>query len=150
MVLAQGQINLHPNQKYVPGSVEANAQNQANQKRRLFIESDQKAADGKVPYYPDFGQPNLNQDGGTVDYIRINDTLSDLEGVLSYSYGEYRLIATNTLTKDNFCRNDKRTQKVDIEEGNLRVATFNVLNYFNSPYGGDPNLNGSNRGAKSF
>ena len=150
MVLAQGQINLHPNQKFVPGSAEANAQNQANQKRRLFIESDQKAADGKVPYYPDFGQPNLNQDGSTDDYIRINDRLSDLEGVLSYSYGEYRLIATNTLTKDNFYRNDKRTKKVDIKEGNLRVATFNVLNYFNSPYGGDPNLNGSNRGAKSF
>jgi predicted extracellular nuclease len=150
MVLAQGQINLHPNQKSVPGSAEANAQNKANQKRRLFVESDHKAADGKVPYYPEFGQPSLNQDGSTDDYIRINDTLSDLEGVISYSYGEYRLIATNTLTKDNFVRNDQRTQQVDIERGNLRVATFNVLNYFNSPYGGDENLDGSNRGAKSF
>lgn len=150
MVLAQGQINLHPNQKFVPGSAEADAQNQANQKRRLFIESDQKAADGKVPYYPDFGQPSLNQDGSTDDYIRIDDTLSGIEGVISYSFGEYRLIATNTLTKDNFVRNDKRTQQVEIERGNLRVATFNVLNYFNSPYGGDQNLDGSNRGAKSF
>lgn len=149
MVLAQGQINLHPNQKFAPGSAEANAQNEANQKRRLFVESDQKAADGKMPYYPEFGQPSLNQDGSTDDYIRIDDTLSGIEGVISYSFGEYRLIATNTLTKDNFVRNDKRTQQVEIERGNLRVATFNVLNYFNSPYGGDQNLDGSNRGAKS-
>ena len=149
MVLAQGQINLHPNQKFAPGSAEANAQNEANQKRRLFVESDQKAANGKVPYYPEFGKPSLNQDGSTDDYIRIDDTLSGIEGVISYSFGEYRLIATNTLTKDNFVRNDKRTQQVEIERGNLRVATFNVLNYFNSPYGGDQNLDGSNRGAKS-
>ena len=37
-----------------------------------------------------------------------------------------------------------------MEEGDLRIATFNVLNYFNSPFGGDANQHGDNRGANSF
>ncbi|GAA5645644.1 ExeM/NucH family extracellular endonuclease [Vibrio proteolyticus] len=150
MVLAQGRINMQPNQMFAAGSEQAQQQSLENAQRRLFVESDQKAKDGEVPYYPDFGRTDVDQNGSTEDYIRIDDTLVGLEGVLSYSYGEYRLIATQPLSQDNFVRNDPRTEKPDMYEGDLRIATFNVLNYFNSPFGGDANPHGGNRGANNY
>ncbi|CAM3850120.1 ExeM/NucH family extracellular endonuclease [Vibrio aquimaris] len=151
MVLAQGGINMHPNQAFAAGSDKAKQQSKDNSERRLFIESDHKAPNGVIPYYPEFGVTDADQNGSTEDYIRIGDTIVGLEGVLSYSYGDYRLITTNTLSKDNFIRRYPRTQQPEVKEkGDLRIATFNVLNYFNSPFGGDTNPNGGNRGAKTY
>ncbi|CCN85529.1 putative extracellular nuclease [Vibrio nigripulchritudo SFn27] len=148
MVLAQGRPNMQPNQNNVAGSDEAKAQAEENAHRRLFVESDAKAPSGVIPYYPDFGRTDVDQDGSTEDYIRIDDTVVGLEGVVSYSFGDYRLIATNTLNDDNFVHNDPRTEKPKLKRGgDLRIATFNVLNYFNSPQGGDQNPRGQNRGA---
>jgi len=150
MVLAQGRVSMQPNQKFVPGSEEAQAQSQENAERRLIIESDQKAANGQIPYYPKFGRTDIDQNGSTEDYIRVDDTVVGLEGVITYSYGDYRLIATNEIDAYNIVHNDDRTEAPDLEEGDLRIATFNVLNYFNSPHGGDANQFGSNRGAKTI
>lgn len=150
MVLAQGRINMQPNQLFAAGSEQAKQQSIENAQRRLFVESDQKAADGKIPYYSEFGRSDIDQNGSTEDYIRIDDTIVGLEGVLSYSYNEYRLLVTNQINQDNFVRNDPRTDKPDMDEGDLRIATFNVLNYFNSPFGGDTNLHGDNRGANNL
>ncbi|MGF1697459.1 ExeM/NucH family extracellular endonuclease [Vibrio lamellibrachiae] len=150
MVLAQGEINMQPNQLFVAGSEEAKEQTEKNKLARLFVETDQKAPNGEVPYYPDFGRTDIDQNGSTEDYIRVDDTIVGLEGVLSYSYNEYRLIATNQLTNENFVRNSPRTDRPEMNRGDLRIATFNVLNYFNSPFGGDSNLHGGNRGADSY
>lgn len=150
MVLAQGRINMQPNQLFAAGSEQAKQQSIENAQRRLFVESDQKAADGKIPYYSEFGRSDIDQNGSTEDYIRIDDTIVGLEGVLSYSYNEYRLLVTNQINQDNFVRNDPRTDKPDMDKGDLRIATFNVLNYFNSPFGGDTNLHGDNRGANNL
>lgn len=150
MVLAHERINMQPNQKFAAGSEAAMLQTKENAQRRLFIESDEKAAPGAVPYYPEFGRSDVDQNGSTEDYIRIDDTVVGMEGVLAYSYGDYRLIVTNELTQANFVRNDPRTETPELEEGDLRIATFNVLNYFNSPFGGDENLHGGNRGADTL
>ncbi|MEZ9230162.1 ExeM/NucH family extracellular endonuclease [Vibrio amylolyticus] len=150
MVLAQGAINMQPNQLHAAGSQAAIEQSEHNALARLFVESDQKAGNGQVPYYPDFGRTDIDQNGSTEDYIRIDDSVIGLEGVLSYSYNEYRLIATNQLNSDNFIRNTPRTERPEMNRGDLRIATFNVLNYFNSPFGGDSNLHGGNRGANSY
>ncbi|PMJ89343.1 ExeM/NucH family extracellular endonuclease [Vibrio sp. 10N.261.55.A7] len=150
MVLAQGAINMQPNQLHAAGSQAAIEQSEHNALARLFVESDQKAGNGQVPFYPDFGRTDIDQNGSTEDYIRIDDSVIGLEGVLSYSYNEYRLIATNQLNSDNFIRNTPRTERPEMNRGDLRIATFNVLNYFNSPFGGDSNLHGGNRGANSY
>ncbi|MEZ8825736.1 ExeM/NucH family extracellular endonuclease [Vibrio amylolyticus] len=150
MVLAQGAINMQPNQLHAAGSQAAIEQSEQNALARLFVESDQKAGNGQVPFYPDFGRTDIDQNGSTEDYIRIDDSVIGLEGVLSYSYNEYRLIATNQLNSDNFIRNTPRTERPEMNRGDLRIATFNVLNYFNSPFGGDSNLHGGNRGASSY
>ncbi|SHO54783.1 ExeM/NucH family extracellular endonuclease [Vibrio quintilis] len=150
MVLAQGHINMHPNQKYAAGSEASQVLRTDNGERRLFVESDQKASNGVIPYYPEFGRTDADQDGSTEDYIRVDDTLAGAEGVLNYSYGEYRLTVTNELSDSNFIHHDPRTDAPELEAGDLRIASFNVLNYFNSPFGGDANTHGDNRGAESY
>lgn len=147
MVLAQGRPNMQPNQLYVAGSEEADDQSEQNAIKRLFVDSDEKAPNGVIPYYPDFARTDADSDGSTEDYIRINDRVDGLEGVLAYTYGDFRMIVTNTVTAENFEHLSPRTDSPELYEGDLRIATFNVLNYFNSPFGGDSNQFGSNRGA---
>ena len=153
MVAAHERINVTPNQQYVPVSAEAVTQEKENDARRLFIESFEKADDGIVPWYDDFLTESTTSmdDGSTTsdDYIRIDDTISGLQGVIAFSSGDYRLYVTNQATKDTFIHNNDRTLSPELPDGELRVATFNVLNYFNSPFGGDANPTESNRGAKT-
>ncbi|MCG6326652.1 nuclease, partial [Vibrio alginolyticus] len=91
MVLGGGGGGGGPNQLFPAGSEPAQQQSLDNAQRRLFVESDAKAGDGQIPYYPQFGRSDIDQDGSTEDYIRVDDTLFDVEGVVTYSYGEYRL-----------------------------------------------------------
>ncbi|MFB9136481.1 ExeM/NucH family extracellular endonuclease [Vibrio olivae] len=151
MVVAQGQLNYQPNQHFAAGSAESLQASADNADRRLFVESDQRTSNATIPYYPDFGLTDADQDGSTEDYIRVDDTLVGAEGVISYSYDEYRLIVTNQLDSSHFVHNSPRTEAPNVsDDGDLRIASFNVLNYFNSPFGGDSNQFGSNRGAESY
>ncbi|WP_372871191.1 extracellular exonuclease ExeM [Shewanella sp.] len=131
---------MKPTQVHPALSDEAIALEKQNRGNELFVESDYKAADGVVPFLPDF-----NAETG---YIRVGDELKGLEGMVSYSYNEYRLVTTNTITPADLVRGDDRTDAPAVAEaGDIRVASFNVLNFFNDVAGGDANPTGSNRGA---
>ncbi|QSX41449.1 extracellular exonuclease ExeM [Shewanella cyperi] len=131
---------MKPTQVYPALTEEAMALEKANRANELFLESDYKAANGVVPYMPDF-----NAETG---YIRVGDQLTHLEGMVGYSYNEYRLVATNTISAGDILRGDDRTQAPSVAtKGDIRVASFNVLNFFNDVVGGDANPTGSNRGA---
>ncbi|MGR2965681.1 ExeM/NucH family extracellular endonuclease [Vibrio vulnificus] len=149
MVIAYKRPNPQPNQDHVAGSDAAKAQTAQNKDYRIVVESDEKPANGKIPYYPEFASDPHN------NYIRINDSVVGMTGVLHYSYNEFRLIPTANVTKANFVHNTPRTSSPVIKESygddgfTIKVATQNVLNYFNSPYGGHDNLFGDNRGAES-
>ncbi len=133
---------LKPTQVHLPLSPEAMALEQANRANQLFVESDFKAKDGELPWMPDF-----NPETG---YLRVGDQLTGLEGVIGYSYNQYRLVATNSITPGDILRGDDRSQAPAIaEKGDIRVASFNVLNFFNDAVGGDANPTGDNRGALS-
>lgn len=148
MVLAHGKVNRQANQDNQPGSEKAIAQTETNALNRLFIESPTEAEDGIVPWYPDFGADNGT--GTTDDYLRVGANVNGMQGVLGYSYSEFRLYVENELNADNFDHTDvARTAEPDIESGDLKIATFNVLNYFNSAVDGAENPNGSNRGAEN-
>ena len=130
-------------QLYMAGSDEAVAHEAANRKNELFLESDYKAASGVLPYMSDF-----NPETG---YIRIGDQLTNLEAMVGYTFGEYRLIvgADENITAGDILRNDDRVDTPAIaNEGDLRVASFNVLNYFNDSVGGDASAAGQNRGTE--
>ncbi|WP_064604771.1 ExeM/NucH family extracellular endonuclease [Photobacterium sp. J15] len=149
MVLAYERPNMQPNQDHVPGSAESKQQYWENNDRRLYIDSDKKPGTGDIPYYPNFkADPHKN-------YIRINDSVVGLEGVIHYSYNNFRLIPTNTVDDSNFIHNSPRHSSPQLDDSTseeqfaIRVATQNVLNFFNSPFGGDENTHGADRGADS-
>ena len=59
--------------------------------------------------------------------LRVGDTTTNLTGVLSYGFGDYRIQPTVTPVFD---ATNPRTAAPDAVGGNAKVASFNVLNYF--------------------
>jgi predicted extracellular nuclease len=60
--------------------------------------------------------------------LRTGDTTTNLTGVLDYGFGDYRIQPTVTPT---FEQTNPRTTAPEDVGGNVKVASFNVLNYFN-------------------
>lgn len=151
MVIAHGAVNVHPNQEFAPGSEQARQRHQDNADRRVVVESFNKAPKGVLPWYPDFGQNN--GEGQTDDYIRVGATLDGegLIGPLNRSFNEYRIFVMNQAQQATFNHgNAARSAKPQLrEDGELTIASFNVLNYFNSDFGGNANPFGDSRGAAS-
>ncbi|MGB1320065.1 MAG: ExeM/NucH family extracellular endonuclease [Vibrio gallaecicus] len=154
MVLAYKRPNAQPNQDHIAGSIDSMGQAAENDDFRLILESDGKAPNGQIPYYSDFASDPQN------NYVRINDSVVGLTGVIGYSYGDFNITVPKTLESSNnssvsFVHNTDRTNAPVINESygddgfTIKVATQNVLNYFNSPYGGSDNSFGDNRGAES-
>jgi len=147
MFLAYKRPNLNPTQENVAGSDEAIAAAAENDDHRLIIESSTSAPNGEIPYYPNF---NLYPED---NYIRIDDSVIGMEGVITYTYGDFALVVTNELYSSNFEHNTDRKSSPDIDTSTedthfaITLGTQNVLNFFNSPYGGDSNSFGDNRGA---
>ncbi|MGI9283174.1 MAG: ExeM/NucH family extracellular endonuclease [Endozoicomonas sp.] len=145
MVLSLSAPLHKPTQKHPALSEEAKQLADSNSKGHLFVETDQKPANGDLPYFSGFNA----EDG----YIRIGDKVDNLEGVIGFSYGEYRLVtATNEdLVAADFQHDfsDRTSQPELPANRDLTIASFNVLNYFNSGVGGDNNPLGQNRGAGS-
>ncbi len=156
LALAYETPNFHPNQEYVAGSFESIAKIEQNRDATLFLDSEKAPSNGKIPYYSNFSYDNP---------IRINDGINNVEGVIVYTYDEYRLVVKDPdaggyqMTSADITPNTPRpvssSGEYDIvnEEFDagftVKVATQNVLNLFNSPYGGSANQHGDNRGAES-
>ncbi len=125
MVLSHKAPLMKPTQVFAPLSEEAIALQESNRGNELYVESDHKAKNGEVPYFPTF-----NAETG---YIRIGDQLTNITGVVSYSYGAPRLVVTNEITAGDFIRiNDRIESPEAATQGDIRVASFNVLNLFTS------------------
>lgn len=151
MVLSYQNVNFHPNQFNAPLSEGALEQDTLNKDRRLFVESPVKAADGVVPWYENFAQDNGT--GTTDDYIRVGASLSSdgLTGVIGYSYNEYRLYVLEPTSGEAFDHSQtQRPTHPQLIKGDITVASFNVENYFTSPFGGRSNPLNQNRGAETL
>jgi predicted extracellular nuclease len=141
MVLSHKAPLMKPTQVHAPLSNAAVALQQANRVNELYVETDRKANSGEVPYFPDF-----NAETG---YMRVGDQLTNITGVVGYSYSNYRLVVTNEITAGDLIReNDRAAVPAIATQGDIRVASFNVLNFFNDMVGGDDTPNG-NRGAST-
>lgn len=133
---------IHPTQLYHGLTPEAMMLAKANQLNQLIIDSDHKSQHSQIPYFSDFNP----EDG----YIRIGDKLNGLEGMITYSYGAYRLMPTNQITKGDIDHTMDRTEApARSADTDIRVASFNVLNFFNESVGGAKNPTATNRGAKN-
>jgi len=77
--------------------------------------------------------------------LRGGDTVIGLSGILDYRYDEYR-IQTNTGV--NFTATNPRSSTPPTVDGTLKIASFNVLNYFNTIDNGSNGARGADSNAE--
>lgn len=118
LTLSAGGRLWQPTNVAAPGAA-ANAQAAANALNQIGLD------DNRTTQNPD-PTPYLS-DSGT---RRVGDTITNLTGVLSYNFGTYRIQPTVDV---QFNSANPRTAAPENLGGMLRVASFNVLNYFNGP-----------------
>ncbi|MEG3766634.1 ExeM/NucH family extracellular endonuclease, partial [Alteromonas sp. 14N.309.X.WAT.G.H12] len=116
-----------PTQIYAPGSTEGEALAESNGLDLLIIDDN---ADGYASSWmlPSEGFSPYNT-------LRSGDLITSVTGVMDYGYSAYRIrpVSTPTLVADN-----PRTEAPELADGNLKIASFNVLNLFNGDgTGGD-------------
>ncbi len=110
-----------PTAVYEPGSVDAQNLATSNALSRITLD------DGRTSQNPD---PALHPNGAVFDLtnrFRGGDTITNLPGVMDFSFGNYKVQPTTGGTYDV---ENPRQLSPDPVGSDLTVATFNVLNYF--------------------
>ncbi len=121
-----GQITLSSGRLMVPTQItspgtNANAVQAQNDLKRIIIDDGSTTTNPEPILYP---APKLS----ATNTLRTGDTVTGVTGVLNYSYAHYRVQPTST---PNFVAANPRTATPPAVGGTLKVASFNVLNYFN-------------------
>jgi predicted extracellular nuclease len=132
---------FQPTQVVDPGTA-AQAQQASNQ--RSVIELDDGSRDENPALPPHLGPDNT---------LRVGDTVQGLIGVLTFEFGVYAIQPTSAPGAIQFTRTNPRASAPVDPGGSLRIAEFNVLNYFTTLDDGAPSCGPSGglecRGANS-
>lgn len=122
IVVSDG-IKRQPSDVAAPLSDEYNAAVTESEANLLTIEDNSSSTyPDAVSFFPNFSYANP---------IRIGDTVS-ASGPINYSFGSYRINPSEDITVMT-----TREATPTVDAGNLSIATFNVLNYFNGEVDGD-------------
>ncbi|GAB4563523.1 MAG: ExeM/NucH family extracellular endonuclease [Haliangiales bacterium] len=135
LFLSFGGRLMQPTNVAYPGA-EAAAVQDANNLRRILLD-DAKSIQNPDPIaYP---SPELTAD----NTLRSGYTVTGLVGVLGFGFSNYRVQPVEIPT---FVDDNPRQSSPDDVGGTIRVASFNVLNYFNGDGlgGGFPTARGAN------
>ncbi|MFD3305863.1 ExeM/NucH family extracellular endonuclease [Alteromonas macleodii] len=135
-IVVSDTIKRQPSDVAAPLSEAYTAAEEASETSLLTIEDNRSSQyPDALNYFPTFSYANA---------IRIGDSVS-AAGPLNYSFGTYRINPSDVIEVTS-----SREVNPVVTEGNLSIATFNVLNYFN----GEVDANGDvtfdydeNRGA---
>jgi len=136
-----GSLTLGSGRHFIPTNVaepgaDAALVEELNTLDRLILDDGSNRQNPAVVPYP---SPELS----ATATVRAGDTVNDLIGVLDYRFSEWRL---QPLSAPSFAQSNPRTPSPELEDsGNLVVASFNVLNYFNGDGmgGGFPTARGA-------
>ena len=111
-----------PTNQFAPSSPEAIALGALNKRSTLVLDDLQS---GKNPANVVYPAPGLSMNNP----VRTGDTVSALSGVLDYSFSAWRILPEGQVqfTASNAREDLPRLRNL----GTLKVASFNVLNYFN-------------------
>jgi predicted extracellular nuclease len=121
VVLSSGGRLVQPTQDHEPGDA-ANAAQQNNDLNQILLDDANSTQNRDPIVYPAPGLTALNT-------LRGGDTVSGLTGVMGEAFGAYRVQPT---VAPQFVPGNPRAAAPDLPgQGSLRVASFNVLNYFN-------------------
>ncbi len=122
--LSSGGRLMNPTQVAMPGE-EASALGEANDRRRITLDDGRSSQNQDAPY----PAPGLSAD----NVVRIGDTVSSLSGIMAEGFGSYRIQPTSDPVI--VPTNPRSAEPALPGEGSLKVASFNVLNYFNGASG---------------
>ncbi|MBQ4859755.1 ExeM/NucH family extracellular endonuclease [Pseudoalteromonas sp. MMG007] len=112
----------------LPGDA-ANAVEAANLTKKILLDDGSTAQNSELSAYPAAGLSAENT-------LRTGDTVNAVTGVIAYSFSTYRIHPT--VTPQFIATNAREDAPEQSEEADLRIASFNVLNYFNGDgQGGD-------------
>jgi predicted extracellular nuclease len=112
---------FQPTAVYEPGSPEAAQLAQENALGRITLD------DGRDWQNPD---PAIHPNGAIFDLdnlFRGGDTVQNVTGALDFNFGAYKIQPTQGA---QYTPANPRTEQPEDVGGNLKVASFNVLNYF--------------------
>ncbi|MGX5913984.1 ExeM/NucH family extracellular endonuclease [Aliidiomarina sp. Khilg15.8] len=129
-----------PTQKVAPGDAATTLAAQNQLKRIVLDDGSSVENPAEVPY----PTPGLHINNP----VRSGDQVSNIQGVLVKMGAQYHIHPTTT---PRFAQNNPRPDSTDIARaGDLRVVTFNVLNYFNGDGqgGGFPTPRGAESAAE--
>ncbi|MET1081066.1 MAG: ExeM/NucH family extracellular endonuclease [Pseudomonas sp.] len=120
VLLASGGRLMVPTNQVLPGApaLALQARNALNQ---LLLDDGRSGQNPDPVRYP---APELS----AYNSLRVGDQASGIEGVLDFAIGRYRV---QPLITPNFLPSNPRPAEPPRLDGRLRVASFNVLNYFN-------------------
>ena len=135
VVVSSGGQLFNPTNIVAPGTPAITMQ-AANDLNLLVIDDGNSAQNADPIIYPAPGLTAFNS-------LRTRDTVTGLTGVVSYTASTYRVHATQAPTF--IASNPRNPAPVLPATGSLRVASFNVLNYFNGDGagGGYPTARGA-------
>jgi predicted extracellular nuclease len=139
VALASGGRLVQPTSVAEPGA-EAQAVQAANDRRRIVLD------DGSTRQNPD---PTAYPQGGlsAQNTLRVGDSTDDLAGVLDHRFGSWRVQPAGGSVIAFEATNPRPAAPAPVG-GDVRVASFNVLNYFNGQPQGDFS-DPDNRGAQN-
>lgn len=110
-----------PTSVEIPGSPEAAARSDWNARARILLD------DGRTESNPD---PARHPEGGDFSadhFFRTGDVLENVVGVMDFAYGQYRIQPTGGAV---YAAENPRPFAPPEAGGGLTVASFNVLNFF--------------------
>lgn len=111
------------------------AQAAGNNRSRIILDDGNNLQNIDPTLYPQGGLSASNT-------LRVGDTLPGLTGVMDFRFGSYRIQPVGPLS---FVHTNARTAAPAPVSGNLKIASFNVLNFFNGDGlgGGFPTARGA-------
>ncbi len=80
---------------------------------------------------------DLLPDGFTPPDITLGDDLSDVTGVVGYSFGNFEVLVTEAFEIEEASANTPETTTISNDGGRLTVAAYNILNVTANPDDGD-------------
>jgi len=110
-----------PSQVFEPGSPDAFALATANALSRITLDDGRNSSNPNPAIHPNGLEFTLT------NTFRGGDILQDVTGVLAQGFGLYRIHPTQGAT---YIAANPRPVAPDFKQGQLRVASFNVLNFF--------------------
>lgn len=135
LVLSQGR-RFTPTQVVSPGAAAQALAAQHSLNKIVLDDASTQQNPAQVPY----PAPALS----AANTVRAGDTVVGLTGTLYYGFNEYRVNPTQAV--NIVVTNPRSTAPELAGDGNLKIASFNVLNYFNGDGlgGGFPTARGAN------